>query len=171
MPTSSIAFFSMEVGLESDLPTYSGGLGVLTGDILWAAADLGLSMVGVSFMPSTGIFSTTSGSAWQSGGQSGPMGAGTYPETIAHPRCRPPPRAQCLYTSLAISHYWVDGPRSPCILLDTDLPENDPSDRRLTDRLYGGDATYRLCQEAILGMGGLEVLTALGYETTRRSTT
>jgi starch phosphorylase len=158
-----IAYFSMEVGLEPDLPTYSGGLGVLAGDTLRAAADLGLSLVGITLAHRKGYFRQALDAR---GGQ-----------TEGPDPWEPEGRLEAVPVQVAVRlrgravqvrawHYRVrglTGREVPVYLLDTDLPENDPADRRLTDHLYGGDLEYRLCQEAVLGLGGLAVLRALGH--------
>jgi glycogen phosphorylase len=162
-PTRVIAYFSMEVGLQSDLPTYSGGLGVLAGDTLRAAADLGLSMVGISLVHRKGYFrqhldargnQTESPAPWD-------------PATRLEPT---DPRVTLLLHGRPVHvHAWryrvtgLTGRQVPVYLLDTDLPENDAADRALTDQLYGDGAAYRLGQEAVLGLGGLAMLRALGY--------
>jgi starch phosphorylase len=161
---TTVAYFSMEVGLEPDLPTYSGGLGVLAGDTLRAAADLGLPVVGVSLAHRRGYFrqhldgrgtQTESPSAWS-------------PESRLE---ESPTRVRLTLEGRPVRvrawRYPVRGLRGhvvPVFLLDTDLEENSPWDRRLTDSLYGGDLWYRLCQEAVLGVGGVEFLRAAGYD-------
>jgi len=164
VPAFSIAYFSMEVALESGVPTYSGGLGVLAGDTLRAAADLGLSLVGVTLAHRAGYFrqqldavgnQTETAEPWK-------------PED----RLEQAPARAVLTLRGRVVHLraWqyrvigLTGREVPVYLLDTDLPENDPADRTLTDHLYGGDPEYRLCQEAVLGIGGLAVLRALGHE-------
>lgn len=164
MPTCSIAFFSMEVGLESNLPTYAGGLGVLAGDILRAAADMGLAMVGVSLVHRKGYFrqhldhrgdQTEAADSWS-------------PEVRLEPTTvRVSVAMRDRTVQIRAWRYRVTGltgRQVPVYLLDTDLPENDPADRALTDYLYGGDSTYRLAQEVVLGIGGLAVLRALGHD-------
>jgi glycogen phosphorylase len=161
--TPMVAYFSMEVGLEPDLPTYSGGLGVLAGDTLRAAADLALPMVGVSLVHRAGYFRQHLDAR------------GTQVEAPApwSPESRleeAPARASVTIEGRAVRvRAWrypvrgLTGHVVPVYLLDTDLPENAADDRRLTDFLYGGDARYRLCQEVILGVGGVELLRALGH--------
>jgi starch phosphorylase len=163
VPTSAITYFSMEIGLECDLPTYSGGLGILAGDTLRAAADLGLSLIGITLAHRRGYFrqaldargnQSESPAPWEPEGRLGEVPA----------RAQVPLRGRPVH--VRAWHFRVrglTGREVPVYLLDTDLPENDPADRRLTDHLYGGDAEYRLCQEAVLGLGGLAVLRALGH--------
>ena len=160
---ASVAYFSMEIGLEAALPTYSGGLGVLAGDTLRAAADLEVPMVAVSLLHRKGYFR-------QKLDEYGNQFEGDYdwsPEKFLEP----------LNSKVAVSiegrtvwvrawRYHVRGAAKhtvPVLLLDTALPENAEYDQTLTDHLYGGDSRYRLCQETILGFGGVAVLRALGY--------
>jgi starch phosphorylase len=153
----------MEIALDSHIPTYSGGLGVLAADTLRSAADRGVSMVGVSLAHRCGYFFQ----------RIGPAG-----EQLEEPvQWSPddwlvPVEAQCdveLQGRRVGIRAWrhtivgATGSVVPVYLLDTDLPENDAADRRLTDRLYGGDQRYRLCQEVVLGIGGVRLLRALGY--------
>jgi starch phosphorylase len=160
---ATIAYFSMEIGLEPGIPTYSGGLGILAGDTLRAAADLNIPIVGVSLVHRQGYFrqrldpegnQVEEPAPWQPQQQLEEQTARVHVELEGRLVMI---RAWC---------YWIvshRGGRVPVYLLDTDLPENTPEDRRLTDQLYGGDAHYRLCQEVILGTGGAAMLQALGY--------
>jgi len=159
----TIAYFSMEVGLENHLPTYSGGLGVLAGDMLRSAAELGLPMVGVTLLYRKGYFfqrlddeghQYEEPAAWPVDEVLQTMN-GTCQVEIEGRQVTV--RAWCyLITGMS-------GVEVPVLLLDTDVSGNDPYDRRLTDYLYGGDERYRLCQEVILGVGGVRMLRALGY--------
>ncbi|MBN9119883.1 MAG: alpha-glucan family phosphorylase [Planctomycetes bacterium] len=164
-PAPTIAYFSFEVGLQSDLPTYSGGLGVLAGDTLRAAADLGVPMVGVSLVHRKGYFRQHLDAR---GNQS--EGDATWaPESRLEPM---PQRVTIPIEGRTVAvrawRYPVRGLGGvvPVYLLDTDLDENAEWDRRLTDHLYGGDAHYRLCQEVVLGVGGAEFLRAAGHDVT-----
>src|SRR5580698_5422880 len=154
----------MEIALENSVPTYAGGLGVLAGDMLRSAADVGLPMVGLTLIYHKGYFEQTLGengqqtespSVWDPARVAKRMAATA---TIAI-EGRPVQVAAWRYELTGL------GPESvPVYLLDTALPENDPEDQQLTDRLYGGDRRYRLCQELILGIGGVRILRALGYD-------
>ena len=160
---SPVAYFSMEVGLAPTIPTYSGGLGVLAGDTLRAAADLGVPMVGMTLLYRKGYFQQhldERGNQYESPVKWSPR---DYLEPL-------PQRASVeiegrqvhlrpwLYTVRGVTVHEV-----PVYFLDTDLPDNDPRDRTLTHYLYGGDDCYRLCQEAVLGLGGVATLRALGH--------
>lgn len=157
-----VAYFSMEIALEDSLPTYSGGLGVLAGDVLRSAADLGVPMVGVTLAHRKGYFTqrldavgnqSESPNEWSPQDRLAPVDAHVVVSVAGRD------------VHLRAWRYDVRGVRGhvvPVYLLDADLPVNAEWDRTLTDTLYGGDTHYRLCQEVVLGMGGAELLAALG---------
>lgn len=158
----TVAYFSMEVGLESDLPTYSGGLGVLAGDTLRAAADLGVPMVGVTLAHRKGYFRQ------QLDAQGNQLESPAVWSPESHLEEMPQRVAVTIEGRRVLVRAWrypVRGVHSvvPVYLLDTDLEENSAWDRRLTDHLYGGDRHYRLCQEVVLGVAGVEFLRAAGH--------
>lgn len=163
-----IAYFTMEIGLEPELPTYSGGLGVLAGDTVRSFADLGVPAVAVSLLYDQGYFRQELDAA---GNQS------EQPVTWERARFLAPLEARAEVTveqrpvALQAWLYLVRGARGaqvPVVLLDSNLPENSPEDRALTGTLYGGDARYRLAQEIVLGIGGLRLLEALGCRALNR---
>lgn len=159
----TIAYFSMEIALESAIPTYSGGLGVLAGDSLRSAADLALPMVAVTLVHRKGYFQQRlDESGWQV-----EEPAQWHPERRLRPLSPTCPLSiEGRRVAVRAWRYAVPGVSGavlPVILLDTDLPENEPADRSFTDYLYGGDERYRLCQEQILGVGGMRMLRALGF--------
>jgi starch phosphorylase len=160
---ASVAYFSMEVGLEPDIATYAGGLGVLAGDTLRSAADLGLPMVGVSLLTRKGYFRQRLDSV---GRQTEEPAAWTVEGRLAEQPERVTVAIEGRSVRLRSWRYDVRGTESavPVYLLDADLPDNTPDDRTLTHVLYGGDERYRLCQELILGVGGVRMLRALGYD-------
>jgi len=156
-----IAYFSMEIALSKDLPTYSGGLGMLAGDTLRSAADTGASMVAVSLAHRKGYFQQHLDAAGQQ----------TETDVVWSPETLPAAEQQIVLTmqsrDIMVRAWRFDvvgctGHVIPVFLLDTDVEGNDPWDRTLTDKLYGGDNYYRLCQETILGLGGIHLLHALG---------
>ena len=159
-----VAYFSMEIAFEPEIPTYSGGLGVLAGDTLRSAADLGVPMVAITLAHRKGYFrqvldlsgkQTEAPSRWDPSKLLERMD-GTASVVIEGRHVR-----------VHAWRYWVNGiggHRVPVYLLDTDSPENGEWDRTLTDSLYGGDVHYRLCQEVVLGIGGVKILRRLGYE-------
>ncbi len=157
-----IAYFSMEIGLRSDVPTYSGGLGVLAGDTIKACADLKLPVVGVTLVSRQGYFRQELDAGGRQHARPSPWEPGRLMALVK-------PRAKIVLDRRPVSVgawlYWVDSPtggRIPVLFLDTDFPENAPEHRELTSFLYGRDAAYRLRQEAVLGLGGGKILQALG---------
>ena len=164
MPSAvTIAYFSMEVGLQSAVPTYAGGLGILAGDTLRAAADVGIPMIGVSLLSRKGYFrQQIDDSGWQT---ESPI---NWP--INDYLQLQEPRVNVDIEDRMVSvQTWrydiqgIDGSVVPIFLLDTNIESNTEYDRSLTEYLYGGDNQYRLCQEIILGIGGIRILRALGY--------
>lgn len=167
-PDKRIAYFSMEIALDPAMHTYSGGLGILAGDTLRAAAEQGLPMVAVTLLHRKGYFrQKLDANGWQA------EEPDTWPiEKFVREL---PARAVVHIEGRAVQiRAWQYDIRSmsggilPVFLLDTDLPENAEWDRHLTDQLYGGDKWYRFCQEIVLGMGGLRMLRALGHERIER---
>lgn len=165
---AGIAYFSMEIGLETSVPTYSGGLGVLAGDTLKSAADLELPLVGISLLYRQGYFRQHLEDGWQ---QEKPV-QWDPSQKMQPAKERVSLKLEGREVHLAAWYYPVRGVQKeegacaevPVFFLDSDLPENDPRDRALTGQLYGGDAAYRFKQEAILGIGGVRMLAALGYQ-------
>ncbi|NOT55454.1 MAG: alpha-glucan family phosphorylase [Deltaproteobacteria bacterium] len=158
-----IAYFSMEVGIDSRIPTYSGGLGVLAGDTLKSCADLTIPVVAVSVLYANGYFAQKL-DAWGNQ-QEFPVAweparfLRLLPMTVrVSMENRPVVIRAWQYDLIGVTGYTV-----PVILLDTNVEENTPSDRVLTASLYGGDERCRLAQEMILGIGGVRMLRALGY--------
>ncbi|MSP39308.1 MAG: alpha-glucan family phosphorylase [Deltaproteobacteria bacterium] len=160
---ATIAYFSMDVAADSAIPTYSGGLGVLAGDMLRSAADLAIPMVAISLLHRKGYFEQRldargnqleSPSKWQPEKYLTPLDA----------RVSLPLEGRAVQIrAWQYDFVGITGHVVPLLFLDTDLEENNSLDRGFTDFLYGGDERYRLCQEAILGLGGVAMLRALGY--------
>ncbi len=163
---TTVAYFSMEICLEQEIPTYSGGLGVLAGDTLRSFADLGVPVVGVTLLHRKGYFEQHIDAA----GQQTEAPVKWSPESQLEPMdARVTVQIEGRTVHVRAWKYVVRGNSGfevPVYLLDTALPENTPWDQTLTDYLYGGDNHYRLCQEVVLGMGGAAVLRALGYNGT-----
>ncbi len=164
MSDVSIAYFSMEIGLAEEMPTYAGGLGVLAGDTLRAAADWGLPLAAVTLLHRKGYFRQRLDAE---GFQAEEPDAWKVEDHLEEM----PPRVQVEVSGKpVVLRCWrrsiegVLGATIPVYFLDSDLEENEESVRRLTDQLYGGDRRYRLSQEYVLGIGGLRMLRALGYE-------
>ena len=163
-----VAYFSAEFGIHESVPVYSGGLGVLAGDHLKSASDLGLPLMGVSLMYREGYFRQyLNVDGWQQE---------RYPENdffnlplIAKTNRDGTP----LMVSVRLpgrdvfARVWrIDVGRIPLYLLDCNIPRNSPEDRNITAQLYGGDMHTRIQQEIVLGIGGLRALRALDREPT-----
>ena len=164
----TIAYFSMEVALESRIPTYSGGLGVLAGDLLRSAVDLELPMVGVTLLHRKGYFFQRLDEEGRQQEEPDASPIDDFLEPV-DATCRV--EVEGRQVTVRAWRYMIKGASGhvvPVLLLDTDVEGNDPFDRSLTDHLYGGDARYRLCQEVILGLGGVRMLRALGYTSVAR---
>jgi starch phosphorylase len=159
-----VAYFSAEFGIHESIPTYSGGLGVLAGDHLKSASDLGLPLIGVGIMYREGYFRQyLNVDGWQQE---------SYPENDFF-NLPAVPEVQKDGSPLVIScpmpgretwaRVWrIQVGRVPLYLLDTNIPRNSPDERQITGRLYGGDNDMRIRQEILLGIGGIRALKALG---------
>ncbi len=157
-----VAYFSMEIALRNEIPTYAGGLGVLAGDTVRSAVDLMIPIVAVSLVSRAGYFHQ------QIDAQGRQVEQAVFWEPERWTRALDakvavPIEGRTVWVSAWL--YVVEGHmggRQPVLLLDTDLNENHPEDREITHYLYGGDAAYRLKQEIVLGIGGVRMLQALG---------
>jgi starch phosphorylase len=160
----TVAYFSMEIAIDPEMPTYSGGLGVLAGDTMRSAADLGLGLCAVTLLHRKGYFEQH-----------------LNPQGMQSAVDQPWPIEALLTLENAVVEVMIEGRpvfvrawrydlegvtghTIPIYLLDTDLPQNEARDRELTNHLYGGDTDYRLRQEAVLGIGGVRMLEALNYD-------
>ncbi len=158
-----IAYFSMEIGLSVDIPTYSGGLGILAGDTIKAAADLQLPMVAITLASRKGYFrQSIDRQGWQ---QESP--SEWAPEELLELM---PVKALVSIENRDVKiQAWLKRVKSPTggevpvFFLDTDIEGNQPQDRAITDHLYGGDNEYRLKQEIVLGIGGARIIAGLGF--------
>ena len=153
----------MEIALENAMPSYSGGLGVLAGDTIRAAADIRLPMVAVSLLYRKGYFRQ---SLSDEGAQTEEPVEWDVEKFLLEEAPRVIVSLEDRRVELRAWRYSVKGVRGyevPVYFLDADLPENDPRDRELTGSLYGGDPYYRLSQEVLLGIGGVRMLRALGH--------
>jgi starch phosphorylase len=163
----TVAYFSTEFGLDESVPIYSGGLGVLAGDHLKSASDLGVPLVGVGLFYSEGYFrQELGGSAWQSERypHNDPALLPLHAEDVAVAVDLADESGALVAVPARV--WRLDVGRVPLYLLDTDIEGNPDWARRITDRLYGGDRRHRLRQELVLGIGGVRALRALGIEPT-----
>src|SRR5882762_8167192 len=162
-PRRFVAYFSMEIALENQIPTYSGGLGVLAGDTIRAAADIRLPMVAVSLLYRKGYFRQRLS---EEGAQTEEPVEWAVEKHLREEEPRISVTLEGRKVELRAWRYTVKGVRGyevPVYFLDADLPSNDQRDRELTGQLYGGDPYYRLSQEVLLGIGGVRILRALGH--------
>jgi len=160
---SKVAYFSMEIGLRSDIPTYSGGLGVLAGDTIRSSADLRIPLVAVSLISRKGYLDQ----------EITPQGQQVERPVVWDPskhmnelkeRVSVEIEARQVYVRAWMYDYFSPtGGLVSILFLDTDLDENSPEDRSITDYLYGGDEKYRLKQEIVLGIGGVRMLNETGF--------
>lgn len=158
------AYFSMEIALDPAMPTYSGGLGILAGDFLRSAADENVPLVGITLLQRKGYFEQHLDAA---GNQTESPSIWTPQTFLKEMQPRISVQIEGRNVRIRAWQYLIAGTGGysvPVYLLDTALPENTPFDQTITDYLYGGDDHYRLCQEAVLGIGGVEMLDALGYD-------
>jgi len=159
-----IAYFSMEIGVRSDMPTYSGGLGVLAGDTIKSAADLRLPVVAVTILTRKGYFKQE----LDIYGRQTELPDELDPNKFMAPlKERVSVSIEGREVQIAAWLYLIKsatGGKVPMIFLDTDLAENSPEDRGITHQLYGGGLEYRLKQEIVLGIGGTRMLDELGFE-------
>jgi starch phosphorylase len=163
-----IAYFSMEIGIDEHIPTYSGGLGILAGDTLKSCADLKVPIVGVTLLSENGYFYQKIDGE----GNQIELPINFNVADILEPL---PGTASVTVENRAVRiRIWryslkgITGHIVPVLFLDTNLEENGEWDRTLTKYLYGGDSKYRLAQEIVLGVGGVRALQALGIETIER---
>jgi starch phosphorylase len=158
-----VAYLSMEMGIEPSIPTYAGGLGALAGDTIRSGADLEIPMVGVTLLHRRGYFYQRLDSAGRQTEEPVLWPIDDFLEPLDE---RVTIDIAGLTVAIRAWQYVVTGASGfsvPVYLLDTDVEENQPEDRRLTDVLYSEGVSYRLCREVVLGYGGLKMPRALGY--------
>jgi starch phosphorylase len=164
LPRTHVAYFSMEIAIRPEMHTYAGGLGVLAGDTVRSCADLQIPVVFVTLASRAGYFlqqidiegrQTEAPDWWDPASFCIALNAMVAVEMGGRPVWVRP----WLYV-----HTCPHGHEIPILLLDTDLDQNDAEDRALTHYLYGGDETYRMKQELVLGLGGIRLLRALGFQ-------
>ncbi|WP_422926521.1 alpha-glucan family phosphorylase [Singulisphaera sp. PoT] len=158
-----VAYFSAEFGLHESLPIYSGGLGVLAGDHLKSASDLGIPLVGIGLLYDQGYFrQSLDENGWQRESYLNANPDLLPIEKVNGEDGRPLLISIDTHNGVLHSQVWrVEVGRTTLLLMDANVPENSESDRKLTARLYGGDARVRIRQELLLGVGGIRVLRAL----------
>ncbi len=158
-----IAYFSMEIGLRTDIPTYSGGLGVLAGDTIKSAADLRLPMVAVTLVSKKGYFRQVLDGSGRQKEEPQEWNPSQHMYLLPH-KVTVEIEGRDVYVQAWLYEVKsLAGGNVPVFFLDTDTPENRPDDREITASLYGGDQAYRLKQEIVLGIGGARMLHRLGF--------
>jgi glycogen phosphorylase len=158
-----VAYFSMEIALQNAMPSYSGGLGVLAGDTVRAAADIKLPMVAISLLYRNGYFTQRLG---EDGSQTEDPVVWKVEDFLKEETARVTVPLENRRVELRAWRYDVKGVHGfvvPVYFLDAALESNAEQDRALTGSLYGGESYYRLCQEVLLGVGGVRMLRALGH--------
>jgi starch phosphorylase len=164
---ASIGYFSPEYGITEVLPQYSGGLGILAGDHLKTASDLGVPIIGVGLLYRTGYFrQTLSPEGWQLEHYPALDPYGLPLTRLTNPDGTPLRVEVGLPAGARLrAQVWkAQVGRVPLLLLDSDVEDNAPAEREVTDRLYGGGTDHRLLQEMLLGIGGVRALKAFGAE-------
>jgi starch phosphorylase len=165
-PSLTVAYFSAEFGLHESLPIYSGGLGVLAGDHLKSASEIGLPLTGVGLLYRNGYFEQyLTADGWQQE---------RYPELDFYQLAIEPQKnadgsdlmvqVEMPESTVHVRVWKAQVGRIPLVLLDTNVSDNSPSDREITSRLYGGGSEMRIRQEIVLGIGGVRALDALGLD-------
>lgn len=160
-----IAYFSTEFGLHESLPFYAGGLGVLSGDHLKEASDLGMPMVALGFLYTQGYFTQH---ITEDGWQEARYASLDFPDLPVHAALRGDGKPLTVQVNLpgrdVFLRLWrVQVGRVPLYLMDSNVPQNQPVDRELSARLYTSELELRISQEIILGIGGVRALRELGY--------
>jgi starch phosphorylase len=165
-PDNPIAYFCAEFGIHESLPVYSGGLGILAGDHLKSASDLGIPLVGVGLLYRQGYFrQRLNRSGWQEDYYIDNVFQQMPLELMLNERGEALTiELQVRQRMVKVQIWRVQVGRVSLYLLDTDREDNDPIDRWLTGHLYGGNQDTRIAQEVVLGIGGVKALTALGIQ-------
>lgn len=158
-----IAYFSMEICVDARIPTYSGGLGVLAGDMIQSSADLAVPLVGVTLLYKKGYLCQKVGKEGIQQELPEEWNPQDYMELLPNKILIEIEGRKVWVQAWFFCIKGLDNYCIPVFFLDTDLPENSVYDRSLSDFLYGGDRRYRLAQEIVLGIGGVRMLRAQGY--------
>ncbi|MFH1931967.1 MAG: alpha-glucan family phosphorylase [Pseudomonadota bacterium] len=164
--TYTIAYFSAEYGLHHSLPFYAGGLGFLAGDYIKECSDLGVPLIAVGFMyPEGYVLQRIRDDGWQENvDQNLDRDAAPISRVLDRDGKQVLVQVPFIEPPIHVAVWKVDVGRIPLYLLDTDIEINDPWNRGISARLYTGDLEHRLRQEIVLGIGGSEVLDALGIK-------
>ncbi len=158
-----IAYFSMEIGFDGDIPTYSGGLGILAGDTLRSCADLEVPICGVTLVSNKGYFIQQFDKDFNQIEAPNNWKIGDFLEPLKATVTVPISGRTVTVKAWKYDLPGITGHKVPIFFLDTDCEENSEEDRKITYYLYGGDRRYRLFQEVVLGIGGYKMLKKLGF--------
>ena len=158
-----IAYFSMEIGIDPSIPTYSGGLGILAGDTIKACADLKVPLVAVTLLYEKGYFNQKLDAQGNQHELPVQWNRKDFLKPLSNKVSIKIENRDVFIRAWQYDVVGVSGYTIPIIFLDTDLEENSEYDKGLNDYLYGGDQWYRLLQEIVLGIGGVKMLHSLGY--------
>ncbi len=158
-----IAYFSMEIALRSEIHTYSGGLGVLAGDMVRSCADLEVPVVFVTLVSRAGYFRQEIDAAGNQVERDDPWDPTAWAKPLPAMVAVEIEGREVWVRAWMYVHAAPHGKDVPVLFLDTDFAENDPRDRDITHHLYGDGEAYRLKQEIVLGVGGVRMLQALGF--------
>ncbi|MDY6865530.1 MAG: alpha-glucan family phosphorylase [Halobacteriota archaeon] len=159
-----IALFSMEVGMDHKIPTYSGGLGVLAGDILRSCADLNVPIVGITLACNKGYLTQRLDDEGNQTELPVEWRIDDFTNLMSSKVTVPIAGKEVKIQAWEYIINGIEGHQVPVYLLDTNIFENEESDRGITYHLYGGDQRYRLAQEIVLGIGGVRMLKAMGHD-------
>ena len=161
--TVKIAYFSMEIGFHEEIPTYSGGLGILAGDTLRSCADLEVPILGVTLISNKGYFIQKFDDKGMQIEEPCEWEISRFMQEVKQRVTVRINGEEVIVRAWRYDLRGIGGHLVPIYFMDTDLEENSPEMRKITHRLYGGDRRYRLSQELILGIGGYRILKQLGY--------
>lgn len=159
-----IAYFSMEIGIANDIPTYSGGLGVLAGDIVKSSADLKLQMIALTLVSRKGYFRQKINEEGEQQELPDDWNPAKSMTLLPNKVTVTIEGRQVKVQAWLYEYQSPTGGMVPILFIDTDIEENTPEDRKITDHLYGGDKQYRLKQEIVLGIGGIKLLRKLPFK-------
>ncbi len=159
-----IAYFSMEIGIHKDIPTYSGGLGILAGDTIRSGADLKLPMIAVTLISKKGYFTQDINKAGIQNEHPCDWDPSKHMQLLPHRITLEIEGREVIVQAWQYNIRSLTSGSVPVFFLDTDISDNLPEDREITSFLYGGDQVYRLKQEIVLGIGGVKMLYEMGFE-------
>jgi starch phosphorylase len=162
--SDKIAYFSMEIALDPAIPSYGGGLGILAGDMLRSAADLELPIIAITLLHRKGYFRQRLDAEGNQTEEPDPWIPESILQSVEGMFAVKIENRDVHVRAWRYNIHGMSGFVVPVYMLDADLPENSDWDRTLTDTLYGGDQHYRICQEVLLGIGGVKLIRNIGVK-------